>query len=62
MKKILLLIIIPLLVFGAMYLGGCFANVSFDISKWGEFSRCQVAYWGIAFGFASIFLVHYNVD
>ncbi len=62
MKKYLLLIIAPLIAFGAMYLCGSFANISFDISKWGEKSREYVAIFGFIFAALSVFLVCETTD
>jgi len=48
--------ILPILGFGIMYLGGCFCEVSFNISIWDEKMRGVVGIFGSIFFVTGLFI------
>lgn len=59
MKKIILLII-PFIAFGIMYLCGAFVNATFDIEKWSWFGRSLVVVYGLVLGVFASYLCSQN--
>ena len=49
MKKIITAVLLFVICFTVIYLGGAFTNASFNIVQWGTFSRGLVAIMGIGF-------------
>jgi hypothetical protein len=53
MKLLITFIVLSFLFFGMVYIGGCFAFVSFDISSWPPEDRKMLAWMG---GFFCLFI------